>query len=805
MNPKHIYPVPEGREALAPYNFVPLPEQIVRAEPLPDQDRYAPDDGPTPRYTGRIRCLLKTWSPLYVRCGYTPADFADHGGKPFSELSPEQQRRRGQFFHHDRVEEPVIPGSSLRGLLRTLVEIAGYGKVEQVSKRGLVYRAVGERESQVAGQRTLGDFYRERLMRKSSPGSRSYTLLMQAGYIQHSGGQWSIRPAQTIQGTTFGRIERTAIPAPLPSKGAARNADRIWIIPGACSYQNVRGGFLQVQFAPVARAAATPAAGLIEATLARSGPMPGKRWEAVVYPPDAVADLIPIDDEMITAYREQLSKEQRKLLGDNGVLVPDQPVFYLIENGTLAFFGHTMMFRIPYQHVPHDFVPVSLPKPEEGASSSQVSAHDLAEAIFGYVQDNPSDPARAGRVFVGDARWDRTHSEPTRRVTPWLAPEPFVPPILSGPKPTTFQHYLTQDSAAHEGLHHYAERPGVDTAIRGHKLYWHRGNPDGAALTDRAFAQQPAHKQAQDTQHTCFKPVADGVAFVFDLHFENLSQVELGALLWVLRTANDPRYRLALGMGKPFGMGAVSIAPEVYRTHRAERYRALFTGEQWELAEQLLEDATADSCVQAFERYVIQYSGEQAARLEETLRIQCLLLLLGWQGPDRTKTRYLEIERDERKGYAAGRPRYDQNKDHKVVNEYAERPVLPWPQQVYPSAVREWGFMLPTNRTAAQAPSEPEPVRPSSPLRPLPDKGERIQASTSGDIVLKVDGRTLNGLRVQFDTRPYRIPRGFSVEGFMRRQDAVGLNEKRFTAEVLGQLEDPNKRKIYLLVRLADA
>ena len=55
------------------------------------------------------------------------------------------------------------------------------------------------------------------------------------------------------------------------------------------------------------------------------------------------------------------------------------------------------------------------------------------------------------------------------------------------------------------------------------------------------------------------RPVRAGVSFSFDIRFENLSTVELGAVLWVLRIAADERYRLKLGMGKPLGLGAVHI------------------------------------------------------------------------------------------------------------------------------------------------------------------------------------------------------------------------------------------------------
>ena len=125
-NPKYTYKgviekiTDKQRRAIAPYNFVELPEQIVPAQqPLPEGDRYY-----THLHTGRIDCTLTTESPLYIRCGLTPEQFKE--AKEAKDLP--------EFFYLDpETKKPVLPGSSLRGMLRILVEIASFSKIEQVS------------------------------------------------------------------------------------------------------------------------------------------------------------------------------------------------------------------------------------------------------------------------------------------------------------------------------------------------------------------------------------------------------------------------------------------------------------------------------------------------------------------------------------------------------------------------------------------------------------------------------------------------------------------------------------------------
>ena len=665
--------VPDTYAALAPYNFVPLPERVVTVEVPPDQDRYH-----AKRLSGRIECRLPSASPLYVRAGWRPEDFVAHGEKSFSELKeiPGQQERRADFFHHGDPQLPIIPGSSLRGMLRALVEIVGYGKMERVTKRGLVYRAVGDTTS-------LGARYRDRFLLQRNDGS--YQTIVQAGYMQRSGGGWQIMPAQVQDEFTFARVERSDIP------NALKNRDKIFVeVNPPRVYMHAKGK-VRLFYPKVHTCLATPATGLREGMLVCTGRAPNKHMEFVVYPPDPQQSPISLPQAMIDEYREQFSQDQKRLLGNDGVLQANHPVFYLADQGKVVFFGHAMMFRLPYTFSPRDFVPEHL---------RRVADTDLADAIFGYVRPGVSvDKARAGRVFVSDAELD---GKPEHL---WCEQEVVTPKILSGPKPTTFQHYLVQTSTQKRNLMHYASRPTNETVVRGHKRYWYKHN---TPLADMIEHDQDKIRKAA-SQYTRIKPVAPGVSFRFTLRFENLSQIELGALLWVLRLAADERYRLALGMGKPLGMGAVGISSSVYRDDRHARYSRLLDGAQWHTGEQTVEQAEIDACLAVFEGYVMKESGEQerADQLDQTLRMQCLLALLSWkEAPPTEKTGYMELER------------------------FRERPVLPRPTQVI-------GWNDPTPTAAPTAPHQPQHQQATptaTPAAPAPSRNYGSSVLAIGEV-----------------------------------------------------------------------
>lgn len=132
-----------------------------------------------------------------------------------------------------------------------------------------------------------------------------YTPLVKAGYIEDR-GEYFIRPAKDIGGTTFARIRSDTIPSGLKPWGACKNASEIWFQ----HYQKVRG-----KYAKVVRASAQQAQDLIKGALVRSGLMASKRSEAVIYPPNEDAELIQIPDELVAAYKDQVSQEQEHLLG----------------------------------------------------------------------------------------------------------------------------------------------------------------------------------------------------------------------------------------------------------------------------------------------------------------------------------------------------------------------------------------------------------------------------------------------------------------------------------------------------------
>jgi CRISPR/Cas system CSM-associated protein Csm3 (group 7 of RAMP superfamily) len=105
------------KPARAPYNFIPLNETIVSAQAIPDHDKYYLQDDrletdDKKRYSGHINLEITNKTPFFIRGRDVETD---HPG--------------AHFFYCEK-DKPVIPGSSLRGLTRSLVEIVSNSAFE---------------------------------------------------------------------------------------------------------------------------------------------------------------------------------------------------------------------------------------------------------------------------------------------------------------------------------------------------------------------------------------------------------------------------------------------------------------------------------------------------------------------------------------------------------------------------------------------------------------------------------------------------------------------------------------------------
>jgi len=128
--------------------------------------------------------------------------------------------------------------------------------------------------------------------------------------------------------------------------------------------------------------------------------------------------------------------------------------------------------------------------------------------------------------------------------------------VLGSPKPTTTRFYLRPKSRrpADGEEDCQVDYDADDVTLRGRKFYRHHNamNPgEYTRMTDQD------HDGIDDKSRTIIDARKPGNAFKFTVDFENLSEVELGALLWSIQLEQGMHHRL--GYAKPLGFGSVHI------------------------------------------------------------------------------------------------------------------------------------------------------------------------------------------------------------------------------------------------------
>lgn len=685
--PRHVNPTDPKRTATAPYNFVLLPERVFtvadgvevageKIKPWERHDRFVPGTR-----SGWIDLEIETLTPLFIRGSVRERrgrwDDRDTRLRPEPWTTPEGR--------------PAIPGSSLRGMVRTLVEILAFGKIQPVSEAKPFFRDISPSR--------ISDEYRKQFIedlgsihqgvdittgmdvQRPAPG---YCSVVHAGFIDLK--------SQTIRECEVARVEASLIRkvlehAPLQGRGPMAAPD--WHIqhsivhvqadPQPRDYffckktakeDRLRHQDLYLKFRKVHQLSRDERSGYAQATLVITGGVPHKHLEFVFLNPSSRAEPIAIpqsiwnrfhDQDQITQWQEKAFPRDKPRDGRRrrkGHLRDGEPVFFLLDEaarseenpGGLVFLGRAGMFRLPYDLRPLDLVPDSL----------RNASLDLAEAIFGKV--GRRDETIKGRVLFEDAVASENG--------PYAFEEVLVPRILSSPKPTTFQHYLTQDGTKdRRQLTTYLK--GDRTAIRGHKLYWHRW--DDAERIGLVKEKPDKHgdlladlrqENPKDTQHTIIQPVT-GVRFTARIRFDNLADLELGALLAALELPEGCAHQL--GMGKSLGLGSVRLTARLCVVDRAARYRSwTATGAQSE--------ETGARSREVFEGAMLEHaraSGEAILTgpqgLRRIARLDALYRLLEWQGrPEVTKTKSMDLAR------------------------FRDRPVLPMPHGVVGIAEPPW-------------------------------------------------------------------------------------------------------------------
>jgi CRISPR-associated protein (TIGR03986 family) len=498
----------------APYNFVPLSDRIF----IPDWGKNVSHDIPfEDGVCGELHYSLIAESPLLVG-GCQTKSVNDKPG----EVKPFQLTK----------DCYAIPGSSIKGMLRNVLEIAGFGRMRQVDEIRPGLRDISKADT-VYTERVRGKVKTGFLQRKSDGSHEIIPCAMNR--LEHRDLEKALGISQPI----FPHGKKTVKEKyALWHKLRGENSNQISFEPGNPNAMRLFNGPCQ----------GTP---VFTGQISDSTKPRGKHRDFVFYAPEPdqpIAVSSQVWRDFLRIHGDEEGKQDMSWPGywkEKYRAGDSVPVFYIHDNELLRI-GLAYMPKLAGDFSTHDLIRHA--NPDHLREPGEESGYDLADLLFGAINaDIPSDALR-GRVSC-----DMAIAED--------APKPNLQPptILNSPKPSYFPNYISQpvnpnDWRLKEGSQYatYIEtKQSKAPILRGFKRYPVRPLVD--AKVQPLTSDQSNNKNVQVVLHT----LPATTVFKGRLIFHNLNPVELGALFWVLTWGGNPVLRHSLGMGKSFGFGQV--------------------------------------------------------------------------------------------------------------------------------------------------------------------------------------------------------------------------------------------------------
>lgn len=258
------------------------------------------------------------------------------------------------------------------------------------------------------------------------------------------------------------------------------------------------------------------------------------------------------------AFSRHIRQQYRERNQDQ--LCPGTLVYLLRENGQFSKIYPVLISRDLYDVAPAQLIPDSV-RPAQ--SRNELSP---ADRVFGWVAQREGQGAWKGLLRIGPAHCSEGREAIQRFNDPGL---PLA--ILGQPKPAQSRFYVAKNARG-EPLDKGVSKAKTYVAgqgLRGRKVYPHQRQGElpgyweneGRALRlhDKAVYREWKHPHPQqnrtDQNRSITAWVKPGSRFEFDIDLHNLSEFELGALLWLLELPAG--HYLKLGGGKPLGFGSV--------------------------------------------------------------------------------------------------------------------------------------------------------------------------------------------------------------------------------------------------------
>ena len=497
-----------------PYNFVALPEKCNKSIDAFENLNKG-------QYTGTISCELETLTPLFIP-NTTSSKAFPFAGKSFDFFSYEDLSDIQDCTKH--FAKPIIPGSSIRGAIRSAYEAVTNSCLSTCDNENIVLH-----------RRTTVPKTNYGILAKSGTGYVLYdaekVMLNTAVYHgkTHSCG---VAVARTDYAIDVGGVDKST-------------GDTVYIeykSPGSVPFKT-HNDYITKLYGVLGISTATRV-GYVPGILFLGERFQNKHHDAVFVKRGSSIAVTQNDfDRFFKVWNQYQIDSPGSYPGY--ITLQEIPVYYGSVGKTLYITPACVskeVFDAKINILLRDHKPCT-------SAKGKICP---ACALFGLISDS-IDGTLASRVMFGDAEAiDFDDNDPKK-----FYEDPRQLPILGSPKISSTEFY-TEDNTEKYKVWNYdygilqqnGQPEPFSPKLRGRKFYWHKkeltpqGTNDRADLTAKVRAVKP------------------GNSFRFNIAFDRLMKDELDTLLWTLTfgeitSAPEPNNAHKLGHGKPVGYGSV--------------------------------------------------------------------------------------------------------------------------------------------------------------------------------------------------------------------------------------------------------
>jgi len=344
----------------APYRFVDLNKKVI----YPEWGEYVFHDVPLKNAkSGELKLKITAVTPIYVK-----------------------DSESDEFFNFNSTF--MIPGSSIKGMLRSIIEVLSFCKLNTDNKT-FAYRDLNHPS------------YKKKMMN---------TNKIYHGWLIKKDNEWKIESLGKI-----GRVNRLKYNDEEFKRAVGeRNINKIRNKRAAYEKYRICGNNL-----PETR----------NGYIVFTGKVGKKKTREFLFEKKQPERVYTLSKNVIENFKSAYYLENPSLVNENWKELWAEkfekgekiPVFFqLDENGTIKHFGLSMLYKLPYENSTMDLVK---------NYQDYKNKPDFAQILFGYAEEE----GLKGRVFV------------SHHIGVKIKNHPPVRAVLASPRPTFFLHYIKQN------------------------------------------------------------------------------------------------------------------------------------------------------------------------------------------------------------------------------------------------------------------------------------------------------------------------------------------------------------------------